>query len=73
MTKKVILKITGMHCTSCAMNIDGDLEDMVKGIKSSNTNYAKAETEVEFDEKEAKIEQIIGQIKKTGYQAEIQK
>lgn len=63
------LKISGMHCTSCAMNIDGDLEDFVKGVKASNTNYAKGETEVEFDEKEVKIEKIIEQIKKTGYTA----
>ena len=61
-----------MHCTSCAMNIDGDLEDLVKGIKSSKTNYAKQETEVEFDEEEVKVEQIIAQIKETGYQAEPQ-
>ncbi len=73
MAKKIKLKITGMHCTSCAMNIDGDLEDYVKGVTSSSTNYAKAETEVEFDEKKVKIEQIVDQIKKTGYQAETQK
>ncbi len=54
------------------MNIDGDLEDLVKGIKSSKTNYAKQETEVEFDEEEVKVEQIIAQIKETGYQAEPQ-
>ena len=66
---KTKFKITGMHCTSCAMNIDGDLEDYVKGVKSSNTNYAKAETEVEFDEEKVKLEQIIKQIKKTGYVA----
>ena len=70
--KKIVLKITGMHCTSCAMNIDGDLEDYVKGIKSSKTNYAKQETELEFEEEEVKIEQIIAQIKETGYQAEVQ-
>lgn len=71
MTKKK-LKITGMHCTSCAMNIDGDLEDNVKGVKSAKTNYAKQETEVEFEEEEVKVEQIIAQIKETGYQAEAQ-
>ncbi len=71
MTKKK-LKITGMHCTSCAMTIDGDLEDYVKGIKSSKTNYASQVCEVEFDEKDVKIEQIISQIKKTGYQATVQ-
>ena len=66
---KIKLKITGMHCTSCAMNIDGDLEDNVKGIKSASTNYAKQITEVEFDEKKIKLDQIIQQIKETGYQA----
>ncbi len=71
MTKKKF-KIIGMHCTSCAMNIDGDLEDNVKGIKSASTSYAKQETEVEFEEEEVKIEQIITQIKETGYQAEVQ-
>ncbi|HWY79665.1 MAG TPA: cation transporter [Candidatus Sulfotelmatobacter sp.] len=72
MAKKVVLKITGMHCTSCAMNIDGDLEDNVKGVKSAKTSYAKLETEVEFEEEVVQIEQIIKQIKETGYQAEIQ-
>jgi len=60
-----------MHCTSCAMNIDGDLEDFVNGVKSATTNYAKQETEVEYDEKKVKIETIVKQIKKTGYQAEV--
>ncbi len=71
MTKKVVFKITGMHCTSCAMNIDGDLEDFVKGIKSAKTNYAKQECEVELEEEKVKLEQIIKQIKETGYQAEL--
>ena len=70
MTKKK-LKITGMHCTSCAMNIDGDLEDLVEGIKSSSTNYAKQETEVEYDEKKVNVEKIIKQINETGYKAEV--
>lgn len=69
MAKKVVLKITGMHCTSCAMSIDGDLEDFVKGVKSAKTSYAKQETEVEFDEEKIKPQKIIEQIKKTGYKA----
>ena len=66
---KIRLKITGMHCTSCAMNIDGELEDNVEGVKSASTNYAKQETEVEFDEEKVKLDKIIQQIKETGYQA----
>ena len=69
--KKVTFKISGMHCTSCAMNIDGDLEDLVKGIKSAKTSYAKQECEVEFDEVQATIDTIIGQIQETGYQAQV--
>lgn len=67
MTKKK-LKIIGMHCTSCAMNIDGELED-TEGVKESNTNYAKQVTEVEFDEEKIKIEKLIEIVKNTGYTA----
>ncbi|MBI2613399.1 MAG: heavy-metal-associated domain-containing protein [Candidatus Levybacteria bacterium] len=63
------LKIEGMHCTSCAMNIDFDLEDL-GGIKSVNTNYAKSETEVEFDEEKISVEQIVKSIENTGYKAQ---
>lgn len=68
--KKIKLNIKGMHCSSCAMTIDGDLEDYITGVKSSSTNYAKQECVVEFEE-EVKLEQIVDQIKKTGYQAEV--
>ncbi len=69
--KKIKLKIDGMHCTSCAMTIDGDLEDYVKGVKSAKTSYAKQECEVEFEDG-VKVDQIVDQVKKTGYQAKIQ-
>lgn len=69
-TKNLKLKIIGMHCTSCTMNIDGDLED-IEGIRSAKTSYARQECEVEFEEKSVDVEQIIAQIKKTGYQAEL--
>lgn len=67
-TKK--LKIEGMHCTSCAMNIDMDLED-VDGVKNVSTSYAKQECEVEFEEDKANVEIIIQTIQKTGYQAQL--
>lgn len=63
------LKIDGMHCTACSMNIDFDLEDL--GVKSAKTNYAKQESEVEYDEEKLTIKQIIEQIQKTGYKASV--
>ena len=67
--EKVTFKISGMHCTSCAMNIDGELEDTGK-IISVSTSYAKEQTVVEFDPQlitESEIKEIIG---KVGYTAE---
>lgn len=69
--KKIKLDIKGMHCSSCAMNIDFDLEDL-EGIKSSKTNYAKQFTEVEFDENKLTDNEIRKQIEKTGYNAMLQ-
>lgn len=66
MTNKIKLKIEGMHCTSCAMNIDGELEDL--GVKNASTNYAKGETEIEYDD-QITLNQIQVAIKKLGYES----
>ena len=60
------LKIDGMHCTSCAMNIDFDLENL-EGVKSAKTNYARQESEIEFDPEKVTEEDLANNIKKTGY------
>lgn len=62
------LKIEGMHCTSCAMNIDFDLEDL-GGVTSAKTSYVKQECEIEFDEEKIKIDRVLLTIEKTGYKA----
>ncbi len=55
-------KIEGMHCTSCAMNIDGELED-TEGVKESSTSYAKQVAEVTFDERLVSADQLIAIIR----------
>lgn len=67
---KIKLKIEGMHCTSCAMNIDMDLEDL-DGVKCAKTSYAKQETELEYDQDKVEMEKILQQVQKTGYKAYI--
>jgi len=62
------LKIKDMHCSSCAMSIDFDLEDL-EGVKVAQTNFAKQETEVEVDTEKVTDKDIIETIKKTGYTA----
>ena len=67
---KTIFLIKGMHCTSCAFNIDGELED-TPGIKESNTNYARQITEVTFDSKVVGEDKIVAIIKNLGYSADV--
>ena len=57
-----------MHCASCAMNIDGELEDSNK-IISVTTSYAKAKTVVEFDPGVISEQEIKDLIQKVGYTA----
>ena len=59
-----------MHCTSCAISIDGELEDTA-GVKEASTNYAKALTEVSFDPDKLNLGEIITIIKKAGYSAQL--
>ena len=42
-------KITGMHCASCAVNIESELGKQ-PGVKSANVNYALASAAVEHEE-----------------------
>lgn len=68
--KTITLKIQDMHCTSCAMNIDGELED-TEGVLSSSTNYAKSLTQVEFDEGKVSADKLLETVKRAGYNANV--
>jgi Cu+-exporting ATPase len=70
--KSLVLHINGMHCVSCGMNIDGELED-TKGVISSSTNYPKSTTTVLFDEKQILPQQICDIIQGLGYRTEEKK
>jgi len=63
MTKKTY-KINGMHCTSCVLMIESDLEDA--GVKAK-CHYAKQTLDVEFDEKKTNEKKINEIVKTTGY------
>jgi Cu+-exporting ATPase len=66
--KTINLKITGMHCTSCALSIDWELED-TKGIQKIVTNYARQISKITFDDKVLSQEKIEEAIKKLGYKS----
>lgn len=59
------LKLSGMHCVSCSVLIEGELEDIGVQAKAS---YAKQTVDVTYDSKKTKEEAIIKAIEKLGYQ-----
>ncbi len=65
MSQEITLKIIGMHCTACAMNIDGALEDA--GVEEARTSFAKQEVKLKFDESKINLTEIKKIIKTEGY------
>lgn len=68
MLQKKTFKISGMHCTTCSLNIDWELED-TKGVKEAKTSYAAQITELTFDDGLISSKKIVEIIKKVGYGA----
>ncbi len=67
---EITLKIGGMHCTSCAMNIDFELEDL-EGVLDSHTNYVRMITIVRIHPDKTTHTDIINVITALGYTAEL--
>lgn len=44
----ITLQLSGLHCSSCSLNIDGELEEL-KGVISSNTSYASQKSVITYD------------------------
>lgn len=63
---KLVLKVKGMHCASCAILIDKLLAKQ-EGVVSTNTSYGAQKVALEFDESKITLEQIDGFVNKLGY------
>lgn len=68
--EKIALNIFGMHCASCASNIESALRK-IAGVMSANVNFAKDSCLIEFDPKELTPQDLISVIEKTGYRASV--
>ena len=62
----ITLKLSGLHCTSCSLNIDGALED-IPGVISSSTSYAKQATKINYDPQKVALPALRKIIEKLGY------
>ena len=65
--KKVTLKIAGMHCSSCALNIEKSLSHL-KGVKEVKVNYASEKAQVKYDPNQVNVGDLKQSVKEVGYQ-----
>lgn len=56
--------LSGMHCVSCSLLIEGELEDI--GV-SAKVNYANQTADVAFDDAHISFAKIKETIEKLGY------
>lgn len=63
---KLVLKVKGMHCASCAILIDKLLMKQ-NGVVAVSTSYGAQKVALEFDESKISLEQIDGFVNKLGY------
>lgn len=67
--QKITLKISGMHCNSCAKLVRGALEEE-KGVSAAEVDFDSAQAIVKFDAKKIDFTKINEIIKDLGYKAE---
>ncbi|MGB9707025.1 MAG: heavy metal translocating P-type ATPase [Microgenomates group bacterium] len=68
--KKIVLRISGMHCASCARTIEKALLK-VEGVKSAVVNFAAEKVTVEWDEGKVGVEEMAEAVKNVGYELAI--
>jgi copper chaperone CopZ len=66
---KKTFRVTDMHCTNCAMILEG-IEDDLPGIRQVTASYQKMQMTVEYDETKVGEAQILEAVKSKGYTAE---
>ncbi len=67
---KMTIPVSGMHCASCALNIERRLKKL-DGVKSANVNYATARASVEYDDAKVGPGNFKDSIEGLGYGADI--
>lgn len=68
--KKISFPISGMHCASCAVNIQRKL-GKTKGVTSASVNYANEQATVEYDESNCSEQDLSNTVSAIGYTAHI--
>ena len=69
---KITLPVTGMTCANCAMNIERTLKKL-SGVSEAQVNFAAEQAAVSFDPQQLQVQDVISQIKGSGFAVPTQK
>ena len=64
--EKATLDIAGMHCASCAMNLEGSLKK-VEGVSKAAVNFATEKAYVEYDSSKVAVGDLERAVANAGY------
>lgn len=67
MSESIVLKISGMHCSSCSSLIEFALKKE-KGVESVSVDYPKGEAHLKFDPSVTSVRAISEVIRELGYE-----
>jgi Cu+-exporting ATPase len=70
--EKVTLDITGMHCASCALNVENSLKK-VEGVSRAAVNFATEKAYVEYDPSALSVHDLERVVEDAGYSVVKQK
>ncbi|MFD7256599.1 cation transporter [Streptomyces sp. NPDC059874] len=65
----VVLRIEGMHCSSCVLLVDEELEELA-GVRSARTSLRDARAVVRLDQPGAvHTDELVAAVERAGYRA----
>ena len=64
--KKTEIKVSGMHCASCALNVEKSLKDL-EGVENAQVNIGTEKATVEYDPEKLKLTELENAIENAGY------
>lgn len=64
--KKAKIKISGMTCASCALNVEKSLRN-ITGVKEAQVNLSTEEAVVDYDPSQTKLEDMEKAVEEAGY------
>lgn len=64
--KKAEIKISGMHCASCALNVEKSLQRL-EGVEEAQVNFGTEKATVEYDPDKLELQKLEETVEKAGY------